>query len=270
MSQPAVVIPAATVLLLRDSARGLEVFMVERHHEIDSFSGALVFPGGKVDAADRTAELRSVCRNSDEYSLDTLALRVAAIREAFEECGVLLARPHGEQDLVNADRLNGLRNYQQKLLEHNTDMLELCIQEQLELATDLLHYYAHWITPKFRPKQFDTHFFLTPAPADQLALHDGNESKNSMWLAPQEALNSAAQGKLTVVFPTRMNLLKLMRCNTLQQALTTADQATVVTVQPEIEEKREDGNVMLIPQQADYGASRIFVGTDGIGFEFLS
>lgn len=270
MSQPALVIPAATVLLLRDSPRGLEVFMVERHHEIDSFSGALVFPGGKVDAADRSEQLKSVCRDAEQYSADILTLRVAAIREAFEECGVLLARPQGETELVDAGRLDHLHEYRQKLLDNTINMFELCQHEQLELATDVLHHYAHWITPKFRPKQFDTHFFLAPAPTDQLALHDGSESKDSMWLTPKDALQSAAQGKLTIVFPTRMNLLKLDRSETLQQALTAAINTTVVTVQPEVEEKREDGNVMLIPQQADYGANRIFVGKDGIGFEFLS
>jgi 8-oxo-dGTP pyrophosphatase MutT (NUDIX family) len=268
-SQFAVPIPAATVLLLRDSARGLEVFMVLRHHQIDAFSGALVFPGGKVDAADQHADLIALCRSAHAFSADTLALRVAAIREAFEECGVLLARTAGEQQLIDAQQLDKLDDYRRALLANSLDMIELCRAENLELATDLLSHYAHWITPKIRPKIFDTYFFLAPAPAGQLAVHDGSESLDSMWITPQQAIAQATQGKLTLVFPTRMNLLRLAHSTTVQQAMTAAQQSEVITVQPQVE-VRDDGHIMSIPEHAGYDASRVFISSDGRHFDFLS
>jgi 8-oxo-dGTP pyrophosphatase MutT (NUDIX family) len=261
--------PSATVLLLRDSPAGLEVFMVVRHHKIDAFSGALVFPGGKLDAADHDSRLATMCRNGPHIEPMMRAFHIAAIREAFEECGVLLARPKGTQHLIDATRLEALSSYRQALLNDEIDMAELCRTEQLELATDLLQHYAHWITPKTRPRIFDTHFFLAPAPAGQLALHDGSESLDSMWITPQRALDEAARGKLTVVFPTRMNLLKLSHCASLEQALDRARSAVVTTVQPQLE-THEDGTIMTIPDHAGYDASRVFVGNDGMRFEFLN
>jgi 8-oxo-dGTP pyrophosphatase MutT (NUDIX family) len=268
VSEPAVLIPAATVLLLRDSPRGLEVFMVLRHHQIDAFAGALVFPGGKVDAADHHGELIALSRGGHILPPAELALRIAAIREAFEECGVLLARTAGEQNLITGRRLEKLDDYRRALLANRVDMIELCRTENLELATDLLSYYAHWITPRIRPKIFDTHFFLAPAPSGQLAVHDGNESLDSMWLTPQQAIVQAEQGKLTLVFPTRMNLLKLAHSSTVQQAMAAAEQAAVVTVQPQVE-ARENGQIMTIPEHAGYDASRVFISKDGRRFDVL-
>ncbi|HUN49527.1 MAG TPA: hypothetical protein VMU42_00345, partial [Candidatus Sulfotelmatobacter sp.] len=112
---PAVAVPAATVLLLRDGAPGLEVFMVVRHHQIDFASGALVFPGGKVDQGDADPGLRARCRGAEGIDDATLALRVAAIREAYEECGVLLACPRGAAGLVPGARLKALHGWREKL-----------------------------------------------------------------------------------------------------------------------------------------------------------
>lgn len=268
MSQPAVIIPAATVLLLRDSPAGLEVFMVLRHHQIDAFSGALVFPGGKVDAADHQRDLIPLCRAGHTFTPDRLVLRVAAIREAFEECGVLLARTAGDEDLIDVQRLHNLDDYRGALLANELDMIDLCRAENLELATDLLSYYAHWITPRIRPRIFDTHFFLAPAPAGQQAMHDGSESLDSMWLTPQQAISQANEGLLNLVFPTRMNLLKLARSNTVEQALTVAQTSEVTTVQPQVE-ICEDGQIMIIPSHAGYNASRVFISKDGRRFDFL-
>lgn len=267
MSRRAVVIPSATVLLLRDGCAGLEVFMVVRRHEIDSFSGALVFPGGKLDPADRDPALRSFCRNGG-YASEDLAFRVAAIREAYEECGVLLARRRGGDELIDGSSLQALAHYRRQLLANAIDMLTLCRAEGLELAVDRLQHYAHWITPKIRPKQFDTHFFLAPAPLDQLAAHDQAESLDSMWITPQRAVREAEKGRLTVVFPTRMNLLKLARSASLAQAFAAAAEAGVVSVQPQVESVAE-GYVMTIPERAGYAASRILVPSDGKAFTVL-
>jgi 8-oxo-dGTP pyrophosphatase MutT (NUDIX family) len=253
--------PASTILLLRDGAAGLEVFMVVRHQKIDSFSGALVFPGGKVDPED--AEGRDVCRGAEGLDDTAVAFRIAAIREAFEECGVLLARPAGVDRLVDAERLRGLEAaYRQALVADELGMPELCRREGLELATELLVPYAHWITPAAAPKRFDTHFYLAPAPSDQVALHDGEESTDSAWVSPAAALRQAREGTRTVVFPTQMNLRRLGQWQSMVEALAGAAAAPVVTVSPTME-KHPEGRVLTIPAEAGYGGSRFLARQDG-------
>ena len=159
---PAAPRPASTILLLRDGLSGIEIFMVVRHHEIDFASGALVFPGGRMETAD--VELGRSLAPSDPLA----AFKVAAIREAFEECGVLLARPRGQDAFVPAARSGAL--------DRTAPFAALLAREKLVPALDALVPYAHWITPDFVPKRFDTHFFLALAPHDQALAHDGREA----------------------------------------------------------------------------------------------
>ncbi|MGD8833121.1 MAG: MBL fold metallo-hydrolase, partial [Pseudomonadales bacterium] len=178
---PAEPVPAATILMLRDSPAGLEVFMVVRHHQIDFASGALVFPGGKADPADFDPDLDPHLDGA-LTDPDMRAIQVASIREAFEECGVLLARPEGSQALIGAERLATLEAYRDRLHKGELTILEFLRTESLRLACDELVHFAHWITPPMVPKRFDTHFFLAAAPADHLAVHDGHESVDSVWI----------------------------------------------------------------------------------------
>ena len=169
MNEVAMPRPAATVLLLRDGAGGIEVFMQVRHQDMKFASGALVFPGGRVDPEDH--ELATNAELSPATAgLDPLAgaLRVAAIRETFEESGVLLARPRGEAALVSAERLRGLSAGAHGFAQMLTD-------EGLTLAADLLVHFAHWITPVHNPRRFDTHFFALATPFDQVGAHDGTD-----------------------------------------------------------------------------------------------
>ena len=163
---------AATVLLVRDGADGLEVFMVVRHRQIEFASGALVFPGGSVDPDD-LALASQLDRSGLPFGADErlCALRIAAVRETFEECGVLLARPRGSRAFVEGARVAELGRKAPGM-----SFAELMESEALEPAIDLLTPFAHWITPPILPKRFDTHFFIASAPADQLAAHDGAES----------------------------------------------------------------------------------------------
>ncbi|HET6182116.1 MAG TPA: NUDIX domain-containing protein [Acetobacteraceae bacterium] len=256
MKEPATPRPAATVLLLRDGAEGLEVFMVVRHHQIDFASGALVFPGGSVDPGDvRAAEIRG---SGDPAAL---ALRVAAIREVFEECGVLLARPRGQPGLVDAARLRAIEAAHREALTRGArGMAAVAEAEGLELATEMLTEFAHWITPPRVPKRFDTHFFLAPAPADHLAVHDGTESVDSIWIAPARAVEEAAAGRWKILFPTRLNLLKLAQWRTSAEAIAAARAAPVVTVLPDVT-VTPAGRIMRIPLEAGYGAAE-FLATD--------
>jgi 8-oxo-dGTP pyrophosphatase MutT (NUDIX family) len=249
--------PATTVLLLRPSRRGdssspLEVFMVVRHHQIDSFSGALVFPGGKLEEADGDARLRACCTGAAALGDDELKFRVAGVREAFEECGVLLAHKRGRRELIGAAELAPIEmRWREKLAKDEASIVDLVEAEDLELATDLMVPYAHWITPTFVPKRFDTWFFLAEAPADQVALHDGSESVDSVWIGAQAAIDEAAAGRRTLVHPTLKNLELLAEGGSVAGAIAQARQREIVTVQPWVE-ARDGKRFLRIPEGAGY------------------
>lgn len=249
--------PATTVLLLRpsqpgDAASPLEVFMVVRHHQIDSFSGALVFPGGKLEEADGAPSLRARCGGADKIDDAELKFRVAGVREAFEECGVLLARKRGQKALIGAADLKGIEErWRAKLAKDEASIVDMVEAEDLEIATELMTPYAHWITPTFVPKRFDTWFFLAEAPEDQIALHDGSESTDSVWIGPQEAIEEAQAGKRTLVHATTKNLELLAEGKTVAGAIAAARVRKIVTVLPWVEVK--DGKKFLhIPEGAGY------------------
>ncbi len=253
MSKPASdkLIPAATILLVRDGAEGLEVFMVVRHHQIDFASGALVFPGGKVDPRDTHESVRGRVDGADDLDDWEFSMRVAAIREAYEECGVLLARPEGAQALVDARRLTALEPQRDALNRGEIGIGDVLAAEGLRLAADLLTPFAHWITPKMMPKRFDTRFYVAVAPEDHLAVHDGSESVDSVWIRPADALAEAAAGTKTIIFPTRVNVQKLGRHARIADAIAAASASRIVTVEPRVEQ-RESGPVLCIPAEADY------------------
>jgi 8-oxo-dGTP pyrophosphatase MutT (NUDIX family) len=249
--------PATTVLLLRPSQPGdagspLEVFMVVRHHAIDAFSGALVFPGGKLEEADGDPQLKARCAGADEISAGELKFRIAGVREAFEECGILLARKRGERNLIAAADLKGIEErWRTKLTKDTASIVDLVEAEDLEIATDLMTPFAHWITPTFAPKRFDTWFYLAEAPEDQLALHDGSESVDSVWIGAQAAIDEAAAGKRTLVHATTKNLELLAEGITVTGALSQASERKIVTVQPWVEQ-RDGKRYLHIPGGAGY------------------
>ena len=250
MKTPAEAKPSATILLVRDGSHGLEVFMVQRHHQIDFATGAMVFPGGKVDAADADPALAARCDGSVSDALRPV--HVAAIRETFEECGVLLARPAGSRELVPGAQLALIeKRHRAALNAGERSLREIVEQEQLRLANDLLVHFAHWITPVFMPKRFDTHFYLVAAPPDQLAVHDGGESVDSLWTRPEDAAAERAAGRRTIIFPTFMQVRKLGRSASVAAAIAAARSAPVVTVLPQVEERGGE-KVMVIPAEADY------------------
>ena len=202
--------------------------MLVRHPNIEFAAGALVFPGGAVDDSDRGTTTHAVVTESARH-LDPreLALQIAAVREVYEECGVLLARERGSPALIDADRLAGIDAlYHEDLSNHSLDIVALALAENIELACDALIPFAHWITPQSRPKRFDTRFYVAGAPFDQLARHDGHESVHSLWGEPGVICTEANEGKWHLRFPTRMNLEKLGRSKNVEHALEAARNST--------------------------------------------
>lgn len=261
--KPVTPVDASTVLVVRDSKDGIEVFMVVRHRNADFAGGALVFPGGKVDPGDDDPNLEGRRGMKGTLPQRLMALRVAAIRETFEEASILLARERGSADLLGPDRQAAIvEKYRMPIYDGEITMTELADAEDLELACDQLVPFAHWITPERVPKRFDTHFFLAPAPYRVDALHDGTESVESVWITAKTAIADAEAGHRSVMFPTRMNLNVLAQSATVAEALAAAAAKDVVTVMPKAE-KVEGGRIMHIPAEAGYGDSKFFVDYDG-------
>jgi 8-oxo-dGTP pyrophosphatase MutT (NUDIX family) len=262
--------PASTVLLLRDSAAGasgneIEVFMMVRHYQIDFSSGALVFPGGSVDAGDKAIIARPELYSGGE-GLDEAALsfRIAAIRETFEESGILVARPHGSKALIDGKRAAEIEaGHRVALCEGKTSFLNVIAESGVSLALDALVPYAHWITPEGMPKRFDTWFFLAAAPPAQLGAHDGRESTDSIWVSPREALAGGQSGRFKLPFPTTRNLIRLGKQPHMRAALDEVRGKPIVTVMPVMTRLENGGRQLRIPAEAGYDGEVFEVGDAG-------
>ena len=251
-------ISASTIVIARDSQNNdsMEIFMVVRHHQIDFASGALVFPGGKVSSSDSDPGLRNKCKGHESWDDDALAFGIAAIRESFEESGLLLARRKDEESLINNSSLDALSHYRVKLEKSEITMDEFASQENLNIALDQLHHFGHWVTPDMVPKRFDTQFYLAKAPEDQDGSHDGCESVDSIWISPEQALKDADEGKLKVIFPTRMNLMRLAQYKNVQEAIESCEHQEVVMIMPWTE-PRDSGAALCIPKDAGYDVAEL-------------
>ena len=259
--------PASTVLLLRESNAAkveIEVFMMVRHHQIEFNSGALVFPGGSVDNNDREiAQNPALYSGGEGLDIDALGFRIAAIRETFEESGILLARPKGGNALVDAGRAGEIEAaHRADLNDRRTTFLKVLTENGMLLALDALVPYAHWITPEGMPKRFDTWFFLAAAPPDQLGAHDGKESTDSIWVSPREALEGGETGRFKLPFPTTRNLIRLAKQPMVKAALDHATGMSIVTVMP-VMTKTDSGRQLRIPREAGYDGEVFEVGAVG-------
>jgi 8-oxo-dGTP pyrophosphatase MutT (NUDIX family) len=256
MSQP----PAeprlsATVLIIRDGKEAPQVLMVKRHYQIDFAAGALVFPGGKANEEDSDPAWDAF--TDGDFGPVQQDARIAAVREAFEESGLLLARPASQRGpgatLVGPDVSERLAPHRGPVDRREESFLELIRDNDLVLALDSLIHFGHWITPEMMPKRFDTHFYIAPAPEWQIAAHDGRETTDAVWLAANDALQQERDGTATIIFPTRMNLVKLARATSVAMAMETFGSEPVVSVLPKVG-KTEDGQPCLhIPEEAGYG-----------------
>jgi 8-oxo-dGTP pyrophosphatase MutT (NUDIX family) len=223
--------------------------MVRRHHQIDFAAGALVFPGGKTHAGDGESAWEQRTLGWERTEPHKRAMRIAAIREAYEETGVLLAR-HADGSHFNGDARAGAARAE--VTDGKRAFIDLVGELGLRLDLDALTVFARWITPVMMPKRFDTWFYVAVAPPDQLAVSDGWETVDAEWIAPAEALRLAAAGERTVIFPTRMNLQLLAEARDTADAVARACARTLVTVEPRVE-SGPDGRRLVIPADAGYG-----------------
>ena len=181
-----------------------------------------------------------------------LSFRIAAIRETFEESGILLARPRGSNELVDAKQAAHIEaRHRAALCERKTTFLDVLTEAAWCWPSTTLVPYAHWITPEGMPKRFDTWFFLAAAPPEQLGAHDGRESTNSIWLSPREAMAGGESGRFKLPFPTTRNLIKLGKQPNVRAALDDARGKPVVTVMP-VMTRLNGGRQLRIPLEAGY------------------
>jgi 8-oxo-dGTP pyrophosphatase MutT (NUDIX family) len=249
--------PAATVLLVRDAdPSGVEVFVLRRTAKASFAADMYVFPGGRVDDVDHAAELEPYCDGLDDATASArlgidkggLAYWVAAVRECFEEAGVLLARRRDGSPLVidEADRAavhGGVLSMEQ-----------LCKRDDLVLDLTSIRYIAHWVTPVGEgARRFDTRFFLAAAPEDQEGVHDDAELVHSMWVRPADAVGRAEAGELLMMPPTVANLRFVAECADAHAALAIADAVgTPPRILPKLRPSADGSRQVSLPGDHDY------------------
>ena len=242
-------------MLIRDAhddrgAPAIEVCMLRRNLASEFVAGVYVFPGGSVDPEDRGPAAESLCRGRTDAEASAilgiesggLAFWVAALREGFEEAGGLLAHPR----------------------EQRSRLLDVCRQEDLVLATDAVHYVSHWITPELAPRRYDTRFFITAAPRNQVARHDDGETIATIWVRPAQALARHGAGEIELLPPTIANLRNLEPFDSTSEVMAWASQVTdVVTVLPIV--LIEDGHVLVL-RPGDEGYEQALSDRQASGF----
>jgi len=245
--------PAATVVVLRDSSSGPEVFMVRRHQGTAFMGGAHVFPGGRVDAADYGADEawcdgipQAVQQLDGLPRADALAYHVAASRELFEEAGVLLARDVAGAFVPLAGAADRERFRQDRRDVHGgrTPLRSVIERERLRLGLDALVLFAHWVTPPIDTRQFDTRFFMTRVPPHQTPAHDDTETTHSVWMTPAAAIAQSLSGEIVLPPPTWSTIRELEPFRSVDDALAWARRRRVVSRQPLMLE--QDGVRMLL------------------------
>jgi 8-oxo-dGTP pyrophosphatase MutT (NUDIX family) len=226
---------ASTVILVRDSARhahkAIEVLMVLRHPASRFVAGSYVFPGGALDEEDCSG-MEELCaglsgETARKIIADTsspgrsLGLWVAGIRETFEEVGLLLAydRSGSLVSIRSPGEAEKFSGYRKGLWNKKIGFRRFLEKEDLRLAADRLHYYAHWITPAVLPIRYDVRFFVAAAPPGQNARHDGKELTRHVWITPGEALAAYEKRRFRMVLPTLMTMRELNAFRTTEEVI---------------------------------------------------
>jgi 8-oxo-dGTP pyrophosphatase MutT (NUDIX family) len=227
---------ASTVILLRPSSdrakTGFEVLMVLRHPDSSFVPDSYVFPGGSLEESDCTEDMAALCSGIDRQRagemLDgtpaadkALGAWVSAIRETFEEVGLLLAyREDGTPlDFRSSEESDRFRLYRNHLSENRMTFFDILIRERLTLTADRLHYFSHWITPWFLPIRYDARFFVAAAPPNQKTQPDGIELIKHVWISPRELLAGARRRQYDMVEPTLVTIMEIAEFSSIREVI---------------------------------------------------
>ena len=243
-------LPAAGLILLRD-APSLEVLLTERDAAIAFAGGALVFPGGRVDPADADPQWADHADGWNALADDERAAAVAAIREAFEEAGVLLARDVDGAFCDDARIVALLARWRPPLVQTNSAFMTMMRDERLRLALDILTPFARWIAPPGVHKRFDTRFFAAAEPVTMTPRADGREASRAFWRSPAVVVADHDAGRVKLIFPTRRKLELLALGDTAAATLAAAATRKVAPIMPSMHMR--DGEMWLtIPKDQGY------------------
>jgi 8-oxo-dGTP pyrophosphatase MutT (NUDIX family) len=250
---------AATVVLMRDAEGGPEVYLLRRAASMSFAAGAFVFPGGSVDLRDQQIEDEFWVGPPPGHWAEALtsdeplarALVCAAVRETFEESGVMLAGPDADSivadtsdDSWESDRL--------ALLDRSLSLADLLRRRGLVLRADLLRAWAHWLTPEIEPKRFDTRFFVAALPAGQVTRDVGGEADRVEWMRPADALAGAEAGEMMLMPPTIAQLQEVSSYPTVADVLAAGDDREVQRILPKLTVDADDRLHFLMPHDPGY------------------
>jgi 8-oxo-dGTP pyrophosphatase MutT (NUDIX family) len=228
---------ASTVIIARDSAAGIEVYVLRRGSRAPSLPDAYVFPGGILDNSDKSPQARM--RLVGQWRPDEPAFTYAAIRETYEECGLLFS--------VEPVPLEALRAARTKMLAHERSFNETLIDLDVRLDARAIHYFSRWITPPVNPARFDARFYVARAPAGQVAEPDELETYDGRWVRPAEALDEAERGEIQMIFPTIKHLERVAKFATVDDLIAFAEKKKTIPVTPDVRE----GPEFFIPPQLE-------------------
>ena len=211
--------PASTLILTRDTSFGLQVFLMQRTYQAVFMPGVFVFPGGAVESMDSSDTMLSLCSGIDDAELSCmlgieqggLAYVIAAIRESFEEVGLLLAYDaHGDYvEIAEPGDIEYYASLRERLNTGQLTFADVLRSRGLQAAVEKLTFFSHWITPAGHPRRYDTRFFVAAAPELQIAAADGQEVIDHIWITPVEALERGKRGELPLSLPTISTLQEL-------------------------------------------------------------
>lgn len=258
---------AATVMLV-DDRPDLQVYMMKRHAKTVFAGGMWVFPGGRVDEEDHTEEMQALCPHlsdaeaSRKLGLDHggLAYYVAAIREAFEEAGILMARHRNTGkplDLSDEPLASRFQQHRDDINDSNKNFIELMEEEGLVIDAEDMHYTARWITPLGSPRRFDARFFVSRMPRGQTAFRDNGELVDCAWLSPKEVLKKYDAGEITMISPTLRMVKNLALFDSADDIISAA------SADIDFEEARvhKDTRIIVMPGEAGYEDGLVDVET---------
>jgi len=253
---------AATVILIRPSKDGdWEIFLARRHQKQTFMAGAYVFPGGQLEETDnnpqlknyiKTADVFDPCRLLQDSSLPgekALGFFIAAIRETFEEAGILLGgKTTGNFVSFHDEKvLKRFNDYRHQLNASQITLAEIAQKEKISFFPDALIPYAHWITPEFEKKRFSTRFFLAKLPPNQTPVADAIELTESLWVTPQEALEMHREQKIILMPPTFKTIEELSAFRDIDELFSAAKTKIIYPILPQLA-----GNILKLPHDPEY------------------
>ncbi len=239
--------PAATIVLLRDGDSGMEVLLLKRHRSSGFVPGAYVFPGGRTDAADADPALHQGALNLRDAGVAP-HYWFAAVREVFEEAGVLLARAADGEWVADTTTSLPMEQLRLSLMDGGATLLDVLKSCGCRVDFEGVVYFAHWITPLPEPRRYDTRFFAAAVPPGRTVHADPREMTDAIWLTPRAALTRFTQGRLSMVFPTVRTLEQLAEFKTTAQALDALRTRDVAPVMPRLIRTESGVGIVIDPK----------------------